>query len=104
MDNKSKILNFLGLIQRAGKLVSGSDAVNLAIKAHQAKVVILASDASENTVDKVSSLLKHDKKIKLIRNLSSNELSHALGKKRKLVAVTDLGFSQALIKKIDEGE
>ncbi len=92
------------MIQRAGKLVSGYDAVSLAIKAHQAKVVILAKDASDNTADKILSLTKHDQAIKLVRELTSSELSHALGKKRKLVAVTDLGFSKALIRKIDEGE
>ena len=97
-------MNFLGLIQRAGKLVSGADAVSLAIKAHQAKVVILTSDASENTVDKVQSLVKHDSKLILVRDFTSAELSHALGKKRKLVAVTDSGFSQALINKIEKGE
>lgn len=95
-------MNFLGLIQRAGKLVSGFDGVKLGLIRHQLKVVVIAQDASSNTRDKIDALLKHNPDVKVIDSLTSTELSSALGKKRKLVGITDKGFSKALIKKMNE--
>lgn len=97
-------MNFLGLIQKAGKLTSGYDGVKLAMAKHQGKIVLMASDISENTKDKILSVAQHDPNVRVVQDFTSKELSQALGRKRKLVAVTDSGFSKALIKKLNEGE
>ena len=78
MHNREKTINFLGLIQRAGKLVSGTDMVISSIKARKVKLVIIASDLSQATRQEI-------------------------GKARKVLAVSDLGFSKALQKKLNEG-
>ena len=99
---QSKVLNLLGLAQRAGKLIIGYDAVKPALLQHQIKVLILAKDLSDNTKDKIMSIAKHNKNLLILNEFSSEELKSALGKKRKLLAIKDIGFSQAITKLIDK--
>lgn len=47
--NKEKILQFLGLATRARKLVTGEELVISEVRRGNAKLVIVAEDASENT-------------------------------------------------------
>ena len=47
--NNHKILSFIGICMKAGKLVSGEFAVEKAVKSGQAGVVVVAADASENS-------------------------------------------------------
>ena len=42
----NKLLNILGLSMRAGKVVSGEQGVEIAIKSKKAYLVIISSDAS----------------------------------------------------------
>ena len=97
MQNKQKTLNLLGLAQRAGKLATGFDAVKLALNKNQVKLIFIGSDVSQNTKDKLAFLLRK-KKIETIQ-----EITQALGKERKLVAVTDSEFSKAIKKNLNEG-
>ena len=102
MQNKQKTLHLLGLAQRAGKLATGFDAVKLALNKNQVKLIFIGSDVSQNTKDKLAFLLRK-KKIETIEIFSSQEITQALGKERKLVAVTDSGFSKAIKKNLNEG-
>lgn len=102
MQNKQKTLNLLGLAQRAGKLATGFDAVKLALNKNQVKLIFIGSDVSQNTKDKLAFLLRK-KKIETIEIFSSQEITQALGKERKLVAVTDSEFSKAIKKNLNEG-
>ena len=47
-----KVLNFLGMCKRAGSLVTGEDGALGAARSGEAKLVLLASDAAENTSKK----------------------------------------------------
>ena len=91
MQNKQKTLNLLGLAQKAGKLATGFDAVKISLSKNQAKLIFIGNDVSQNTKDK------------LVDTFSSAEITQALGKERKLVSVTDSGFSKAMIKNLNEG-
>ncbi|EEU21507.1 ribosomal L7Ae/L30e/S12e/Gadd45 family protein [Lactobacillus mulieris] len=102
MHNREKTINFLGLIQRAGKLVSGTDMVISSIKARKVKLVIIASDLSQATRQEVVSLAQKNS-LPIIDEFSELEISQAIGKARKVLAVSDLGFSKALQKKLNEG-
>ena len=46
--NEDKILNLLGLAQRAGKVISGDFIVEKAIKRNEPKLVLLAGDCAAN--------------------------------------------------------
>lgn len=45
-------ISFLGLANRARKLISGEELVVREVRKQKAKLVLLASDASENTKKK----------------------------------------------------
>ena len=74
----------LGLAQRAGKLISGEELVIKAVQSGQARLVFLANDAGSNVTKKTT-----DK-------FNALELSMAIGKPRKTVAVVDAGFSKKM--------
>ncbi|EPP67943.1 50S ribosomal protein L7, partial [Staphylococcus epidermidis Scl22] len=51
---KMKIFNLLGLAMRAGKIKSGESVILNELKKKQIKLVILASDASSNTLKQMN--------------------------------------------------
>ncbi|TSO26461.1 ribosomal L7Ae/L30e/S12e/Gadd45 family protein [Lactobacillus sp. LL6] len=102
MQEKQKAINFLGLAERARKLVTGTETVIGSIKKGKVVAVILANDVQKNTAEKVIRAAKN-KNIPIINIFTYEELSNAIGKKRKVIALTDVGFYKALAKKINEG-
>ena len=101
IDNKQKVLNLLGLAQKAGKVISGTELVTHAIQGETVNLVFLASDSSENTI-KEFVFLSEKFQIQLVKSFSSQEISDALGKKRKVVAVQDRGFARAILDKLNK--
>jgi ribosomal protein L7Ae-like RNA K-turn-binding protein len=92
----SKSLSRLGLAMRAGKLVSGEEIVLKAIRSGEAKLVVLAKDASENTEKKISDKCS-SYGIPLLIGYSRFELGAAVGKpERVLFAVTDRAFADMI--------
>ncbi|WP_347550346.1 YlxQ family RNA-binding protein [Pseudalkalibacillus hwajinpoensis] len=94
--------SFLGLAQRAGKVVSGEELVVKEIQRKNAKLVLLANDASDNTRKKVT-----DKattyKVPLCIVSDRYELGHAIGKMQRVtIAVTDAGFAKKLFAILDQ--
>ncbi|MGQ7462878.1 YlxQ-related RNA-binding protein [Streptococcus suis] len=94
-NKKQKILNLLGLAQRAGRLVSGEELVVDAIQKKQAKLVFLADDAAGNLSKKISDK-SHTYQVEVVTVFSTLELSAAVGKARKVLAVTDAGFTKKM--------
>lgn len=94
-NKKQKILNLLGLAQRAGRLISGEELVVEAIRKQQAKLVFLADDAAENLSKKITDK-SHTYQVEVVTAFSTLELSAAVGKARKVLAVTDAGFTKKM--------
>ncbi|PTL39620.1 hypothetical protein C6Y45_04690 [Alkalicoccus saliphilus] len=93
MDKKQYSL--LGLMQRAGALITGEELVVKAVQSNKAKLVVLAEDASANTEKKISDKCRYYN-IPLYRLGSRDDLGAAVGKERRVViAVTDTGFADA---------
>lgn len=105
MTNEEKILNLLGLAKRAGKLSTGEALVIDEIRKQKAKLVFIASDASENTRKKVSDK-SSTYKVPYLNRFTHEQLSHAIGQNRKVIAVMDNGFAKRIkeLSKILEGE
>lgn len=61
-ENESKILSFIGLAKRAGKLSSGEARVLENIKTSKAFLVIISGDSSENTKKRLVDKCKSSKK------------------------------------------
>lgn len=92
----NKLLSMLGLAARAGRLVSGVQAVEIALKKGEGKLVILDGDASENTKKQMEDACLH-KKTPLIM-ISACSLGDAIGKPgRMIAAVTDESFAGRIL-------
>ena len=100
--NEDKVLNLLGLAQRAGKLSSGDFIVEKAMKKKTPKLVLLAGDCAANNEKKYMQLAE-TYHIPLRKVVSKETLGTAIGKEvRVVVAVEDDGFAKALLKEIDQ--
>lgn len=98
MKTGNKVLSRLGLATRAGKLISGEEVVLKAIRSGEAKLVLLAGDASDNTTKKISDKCT-SYQVPLLVGFTRFELGSAVGKpERVLFAVTDRGFADMLAK------
>lgn len=94
--NKDK-LRLLGLANKAGFIISGEDAVVQAMQKKKIYAVIVANDASPKTIDKFVRKC-YFYKVTCYLDLSSNDITQALGKPRKIVALTNQGFFETLEK------
>lgn len=96
MTASNKALSRLGLAMRAGKLASGEEIVLKAIRSGEAKLVLLARDASDNTGKKFADKCK-SYGVPLLVGFTRYELGAAVGKPERVVfAVTDRGFADML--------
>lgn len=101
---QDKVFSLLGLAAKAGKTASGGFSVEEAVKSRKAHIVILANDAQYNTVKKFTDKCRHHN-VPLRFYGSREELGRAVGKEtRACVAVTDRGFAQSLLKKLQDAE
>lgn len=90
----------IGLAMKAGKIAGGEFAAERAVKMQEAELLILAEDASENTVHKFTNMAAY-REIPVCRFLNKTELGRAVGRgERSCLAVTDSGFAQSILKKI----
>ncbi len=94
--DKAKLINSLGLVQRAGKLITGEQFVLKSVKSEKAKIVFLASDAGYNTTKRIKD--KTDfYNVLLIDTLTTEEINKAIGKKnRKALAIEDKNFAKMI--------
>lgn len=95
--NKDQFLSLLGLCKRANRLVSGEEMSLEKIKSNQAKLVVLASDAGPNTKKRILDKA-HTYQVRVVEELTSDDISHAIGKKnRKVIVITDSGFAKKMM-------
>lgn len=95
MTNKDKFLNLLGLATKAGKLVSGDETTVNAVRKNSVSLVIVATDASEATIKKMKDKCNYYETPILV-SCTKAELSHAIGKSRAIIGVSDNGFSRKM--------
>jgi ribosomal protein L7Ae-like RNA K-turn-binding protein len=94
--NERKVLSYIGLAMKAGKLATGEYSVEKAIKEGTARIVIIAGDASDNTFKKFNDMCTY-RGIELIKAFDKAALGHLTGKEiRASVAILDEGFAKAV--------
>lgn len=99
---QNKIYSLLGLAQRGGHAASGGFMAENSIKSGTTHLVIIATDASENTRKKFSDMCAY-RKIPIIVFGTKEELGHAIGKEMRVsIAVTDQGLAGAILKQMDD--
>lgn len=97
-------LGFLGLAKRAGKLAAGEDAVLAALQTGKVRLLLLASDAGENTVRRME--LRSQGRLPILYLQSGKSvLGAALGwESCAAAAFTDLGMALAFARKLAEAD
>ena len=83
-----KLALSLGLVRRAGKLAVGAPLVLDALRHDKAKLVIMASDVSENGMKKILALAAHRAVTVHRSDMTKSELAHAVGVSRSVAAVS----------------
>lgn len=99
----NRIYGLLGLCARAGKVVSGMDAVSDELKRNKIKLLIIAEDASEKTISNIK-YLADKKSVPTIVIGTIEQNSKAIGKEnRAIIGIKDKNISSG-IKNIYGGE
>lgn len=93
--------NYLSLAQKANKVASGKNVLET-IRANKAYLVLVASDASNNTKKQISNKSKFYG-VECLCICDSDTLSNAVGKLgRMYLAITDKNLAQMIKSKIEE--
>lgn len=101
---KNRLCGILGLARKAGKITVGSESVIEGIRRGKALLVLVACDASDNTKKMFADSCRYYGTELKVLALDSDELSSAIGKKSKTVAlyISDGNFVNAVHKIIDD--
>jgi ribosomal protein L7Ae-like RNA K-turn-binding protein len=100
MDSNG-ILSLLGLALRGGNLAVGEEPVEAVARARDARVLLVASDAADNTYRRVKHFADVGQCIWLRIPFTKAELGRAVGRSAAaVVAVTDIGLANAVVRKL----
>ena len=104
MDSNN-ILSLLGLALRGGRLVMGEEPVEAVARARDARVLLLASDAADNTRRRCEHFAEAGQCLWLRVPFTKAELGRQLGRTSVAVAaVTDVGLASAVVSKLAQLE
>ena len=100
--NQNKIFSLLGLATKSRNVVSGEFMTEKAVKSGDANLVLVGTDASDNTKKQFFDICEYYH-VPIYQFGTKEELGHYMGKEmRASLAVTDAGFSKSLIKLLEE--
>ena len=95
------IAPFLGLVLRAGRLAVGEEPVGTACRTHKARLLLLASDAADNTIRRALQFSQAGTIPCLTLSLNKEALGACLGRAScAMLAITDAGFAAGLAEKL----
>ena len=97
-----KVLSLLGLAARGRNLASGEFLTEKAVKTGKAALVIVGTDASDNTKKMFTDMCTY-RSVPIYFYATKEELGRALGKDlRASVAVTDFGMAANIKKRLED--
>ena len=97
----NKIYSFIGLATKAGKLISGDETCEKAIRPGKVFLLIISGEASENTKQKFSQMCEY-RGVEMRIFGEKELLGRYAGKEyRSVVAILEQGFAKRLIEMID---
>ncbi|MCQ2771165.1 MAG: ribosomal L7Ae/L30e/S12e/Gadd45 family protein [Clostridia bacterium] len=105
MDNNLKNLLFrIGLARKAGKLISGTELVCDAVRDGKVKLVVIASDASANSMKRITNCVKfYEQDSEIVDGLTTSDLGYAIGKSPvACIGITDDNFKKLILKGINQ--
>ena len=103
MDRNEQILSLIGLCLRGRNLEVGEEPVEAVARARDARVILLAADAADNTARRVRHFAEAGQCLWLRVPFTKRELGQATGRGSAAVAaVTDIGLAVAVIRRLAE--
>ena len=94
-------LNLIGLALKAGRLEIGEEPVEAVCRGKRAKVLLLASDAAENSVRRAERFAQAGKVLCVTVPAAKAELGHATGRAScAMLVLTDAGLAASLMNKL----
>ncbi|MCR4739886.1 MAG: ribosomal L7Ae/L30e/S12e/Gadd45 family protein [Lachnospiraceae bacterium] len=101
---RDKALNLLSLARKGGNVVSGEFMTETTVKEGKAELVLVASDASDNTKKMFTNMCSfYNTELRIYADKVS--LGRSMGKEfRASAAVTDKGLADRIIELIDNKE
>lgn len=98
-------MNLIGLAQKAGRLAVGEEPTGAAARARDARLILVAADAAENSVRRVRHFADAGQCLWCRIGADKDALGRAVGRSScAMLAVTDIGFAEAIAKKLAEGD
>ena len=100
-----KALNYLGLARKAGRVELGEEPVSNAARAHLARLVVVASDASNHTWRRAKSYAAGTDQACIRLPYTKDEIGMAIGRTSlAIAAVTDPALALALVQALPTPE
>lgn len=97
-----RLLSFLGICRRAGKLVIGAEPAAESMRSGKSQLVLYAKDFSQNSLKQVLRAAEETGVSALKTDCGKDELSCALGKLCGVMSVEDAGFACKLREMIEQ--
>ena len=96
---REKALNYLGLMRKANAIELGETNTGAAVRSGNAKLLLIASDASDNARSRAEGFLRGHSTIPVTLPFTKEEISGHVGVSGcSMAAVMDIGFANAFIK------
>ena len=97
------ILSMIGICRKAGKIEPGEEPVDAAVRARDARLLLLAADAADNTARRCAHFAEVGQCLWLRVPFTKRELGQATGRSSAAVAaVTDIGLAVAVVRRLAE--
>lgn len=104
MSKPDRIISMLSIAAKGRNIVSGGFAVEKAVKTGTAHLVIVASDASDNTKKQFRNMCDFYEVPFAVHGLK-DDIGHSIGTQmRSNVAITDPGIANSILKTINSGK
>ncbi len=99
----NKALQLLSLARKGGRIEAGEEPVDTCIRMGRARLILLASDASEHTCRRIRGSVASSKQPYITIPFTKEELGGAIGRSAIAVAaLTDPALAQAFIRALDD--
>ena len=101
----NKALNYLALARKAGLAELGEEPVGAAARANHARLVLVASDASDHTWRRAKSFVAGTRQQLLRMPCTKDEMGFAIGRTSlAIAAITDAGIAKSLVESLGKPE
>mgnify|MGYP005899944099 CR=1 FL=1 len=98
MDN---VLHLLGIARKAGRVEVGEEPVGASARARQARLILVASDAADNSARRAAHFAQAGKAPWFRVPYTKGELGGTVGRAScAMLALTDAGLAASLVKKL----